>query len=98
MSYPDGPGYVNFNPYTGAQDDVGPSRYDSASQTGDTVMVSFSHGDDRSRRTIRLAMRFVQGSWRIGNFIYPGNPPCHIDLARALARFAANLPDSGNCR
>ncbi len=103
MSDPDGIGYLNWDPFTAAQDDVGPFRRDSVSQAGDTVMVNFSReGYDHKRLNVRLGMRYENGAWRIATFIYPDNPPCHADLARALARYAGKMADklpldSGGC-
>src|SRR5205823_1810920 len=93
MSYPGDIGYLNWDPFTAAQDETGPFRYDSFFRAGDTVMVSFSRDDSDHKRYIfvRLAMRYVNGAWRIGNFIYPGNPACHTDLARGLARYAEEI-------
>src|SRR5450830_1790243 len=99
MSDPGGIGYLNWDPFTAEQDDIGPFRRDTVSQAGDTVMVSFSR-DGNVR--VRLGMRYENGAWCIANFFYPDNSPCHRDLARGLARYAgtiaAKLPlDSGGC-
>jgi hypothetical protein len=98
-----GIGYANFDPFTDAQDDVGPFRYDAVTIAVDTFKVSFSmehYGHER--KTVQLAMRYVNGAWRIANFLYPGHPACHTDLARALTQYAARAaarqnPDSGGC-
>lgn len=88
-SDPDGAGYLNWDPFTGAQDDVGPVTFEDAQHAGDTVMVRFSYLQRRD--TVILAMTRVDGSWRIANFIYPFNSPCHRDLALGLARFAKEI-------
>jgi hypothetical protein len=103
MSHSGEIGYLNWDPFTAAQDDVGPFRYDGVSQAGDTVMVSFSREAPDHKRYVfvRLAMRYVNGAWRIGNFIYPGNSVCHADLARGLARYAGEIAtksfNAGGC-
>jgi hypothetical protein len=102
MSGPDPMGYLNFIPFTKAQDDVSPARFSAVSRRGDTVMVDFAFsGYSNHRYVVRLAMRSLSDGWRIANFIYPDNAPCHRDLAEALARFAASIagtpPSSASC-
>ncbi|MCR4331408.1 MAG: DUF3828 domain-containing protein [Sulfuricaulis sp.] len=101
MSDPAGPGYLNADPFTDAQDDVGPFRFEDVRRAGDTVLVRFSRdGYQQKRDSVTLAMRRVGESWRIANFIYSAHAPCHRDLAAALTRYAQNLaagrsPDDG---
>jgi hypothetical protein len=101
MGDPGGPGYLNADPFTDAQDDVGPFRFEDVRQVGDTVMVRFSReGYQQKRDSVTLAMRRVGDSWRIANFIYSAHTQCHQDLAAALTRFAQDAaarrsPDDG---
>ena len=89
MSGPGEVGYLNWDPFTGAQDDVGPFRLEDATRAGDTVNVRFSReGFERKREDVTIAMLRVDGVWRIANFIYPGRGPCYRDLASGLARHA----------
>jgi photosystem II stability/assembly factor-like uncharacterized protein len=82
-------GYLDWDPFTGAQDEVGAFRLEGARQAGDTILVSFSYLQRRD--TVTLAMRRVDSTWRIANFMYPGNPVCHRDLAIGLARYAREI-------
>jgi hypothetical protein len=50
MSDPGGVGYLNANPFTDAQDDVGPFRFEDVRQSGDTMMVRFSRGETPAER------------------------------------------------
>ena len=105
MSGPDGPGYLNSDPFTDAQDDVGPFRFDSTSLRSDTVFVAFSRFDsyERRRTTVNLGMKQLMGTWRIATFLYPSRDACHVDLARTLATYAtqeaARVPmEARRCR
>jgi hypothetical protein len=90
MSNPNGVGYLNWDPFTGAQDEVGPFRFEEITRVGDTVRVRFSReGFEQKRRSVTLAMLHLDGLWRIANFLYPDNPVCHRDLAVGLLRYAA---------
>ena len=103
MSDPGGIGYLDSNPFTDAQDDVGPARFEDVRQAGDTLMVRFSREGFQSKRdSITLAMRMIEGTWRIANFIYSAHGECHNDFAVALARYtrkvAQKLPlNEGTC-
>jgi hypothetical protein len=89
MSDPNGVGYLNWDPFTGAQDDVGPFRFEEMTRIGDTVRVRFSReGFEAKRESVTLAMRHLDGRWRIANFLYPDNAVCHRDLAVGLMRYA----------
>lgn len=89
MSDPNGVGYLNWDPFTGAQDEVGPFRFEDMTRVGDTVRVRFSReGLDSKREHVILAMRHLDGRWRIANFLYPENGVCHQDLAVGLMRYA----------
>ena len=92
MSDPNGPGYLNWDPFTAAQDDVGPFRFDSTSRRADTVFVAFSRFDsyDKVRVSVILGMRQVNDAWRIATFVYPSHSSCYRDLAHALAITAAD--------
>jgi hypothetical protein len=104
MSDTAGIGYLDWDPFTDAQDDVGPFRFEDVRQAGDTVMVRFSReGYERKRDSVTLAMRRVDSTWRIANFIYSGHALCHRDLAVGLARYAKEvaekrLPGDDPCR
>lgn len=97
-------GYLNSDPFTDAQDDVGPFRFEDVRHAGDTVMVRFSReGYQQKRDSVTLAMRRVDSTWRIANFIYSGHSLCHRDLAVGLARYAKAIaekrsPHDGPCR
>jgi hypothetical protein len=95
MSFdPGGVGYLNRDPFTDAQDDVGPFRFENVRYADDTVMVRFSReGYEHKRDSVTLAMRRIEGSWRIANFIYSAHPPCHRDLAAGLARHAKEIAE-----
>jgi hypothetical protein len=94
-------GYLDEDPFTDAQDDVGPFRFEDVRRAGDTVLVRFSRlGYPQKRDSVTLAMRQVAGSWRIANFLYSRHSACYRDLAAGLARFAKNVaakrpPDDG---
>lgn len=89
MSDTNGVGYLNWDPFTGAQDDVGPFRFEEITRIGDTVRVRYSReGFDHERTSVTLAMRYLDGRWRIANFLYPDNTFCHRDLAVGLTRQA----------
>jgi hypothetical protein len=89
MSDTNGVGYLNWDPLTGAQDDVGPLRFEQMTRVGDTVRVRFSReGFERKRESVTLAMRHIDGRWRIANILYPDNVVCHRDLAVGLIRYA----------
>ena len=89
MSDPNGVGYLNWDPFTGAQDEVGPFRFEDMTRVGDTVRVRFSReGFEPKRESVTLAMRHLDGRWRIANFLYPDNAGCHQDLAVGLMRYA----------
>ncbi len=96
-------GYLDSDPFTDAQDDVGPSFFEDMRVAGDTVMVRFSRaGYQQATDTITIAMRRVDGAWRIANFIYAGHAACHRDLAVGLARYARRIAgkpplDDGRC-
>lgn len=98
MSDPDGVGYLNWDPFTGAQDDVGPFRFEEVTRGGDTARVRFSReGAAQQREIVTLAMRYVEGRWRIANFLYPDNARCHRDLAVGLVRYArSSAAERGN--
>jgi hypothetical protein len=94
MSDTNGVGYLNWDPFTGAQDDVGPFRFEEMTRVGDTVRVRFSReGFEQKRASVTLAMRQLDGRWRIANFLYPDNAVCHRDLAAGLMRYARS-PDA----
>lgn len=42
------------------------------------------------RESVTLAMRLLDGQWRIVNFLYPDNAPCYQDLSEGLARYAGS--------
>jgi hypothetical protein len=89
ISNPNGVGYLNWDPFTGAQDEVGPFRFEDMTRVGDTVRVRFSReGFELKRESVTLAMRHLDGRWRIANFLYPDNSVCHRDLAVGLMRYA----------
>lgn len=88
-SDPGGVGYLNWDPFTGAQDDAGPWNFENVRNAGDTIMVRFAY--QQNRKIVILAMRRFGGSWRIANFIYPDAAPCHQDLAVGLARYANDI-------
>jgi len=89
MSDTNGIGYLNWDPFTGAQDEVGPFRFESITRVGDTIRVRFSRERlDHRRGSVTLAMRLLDGQWRIANFLYPDNEACNRDLAAGLARYA----------
>jgi hypothetical protein len=97
-----GVGYLNWDPFTGAQDDVGPFRFESTRRLGDTVLVRFSRpGLDSARVSIGLAMRLVDGASRIADFVYPEHSPCHralsLGLRRSRAPQAATTPADSGC-
>jgi hypothetical protein len=95
---PGGIGYVNFDPFTDAEDDVGPPRYEGVTFVADTFKVGFSRKGYNEVLRIQLAMRYVNGAWRIANFLYPSHPRCHRDLARAMKDYASRqIPDSTSC-
>lgn len=89
MSDTNGVGYLCWDPFTGAQDDVGPFRFEEATRVGDTIRVRFSReGFEQKRESVTLAMRLLNGQWRIANFVYPDYQACHRDLAAGLTRHA----------
>ena len=89
MSDPNGVGYLNWDPFAGAQDEVGPFRFEEMTRVGDTVRVRFSReGFGPKRERVTVAMRHLDGRWRIANFLYPDNAVCHRDLAVGLMRYA----------
>jgi hypothetical protein len=104
MSHPGDIGYLNWDPFTDAQDDVGPSRFEDVRRAGDTIMVRFSReGYQHKRDSVTLAMRRVDGTWRIANFVYSAHTVCDRDLAVGLAREARAIaekrpPDDAPCR
>lgn len=82
-------GYLNWDPFTAAQDAVGHFRFDEAMRVGDTTRVRFSReGFEQKRESVTLAMRLIDGRWRIANFLYPDKVACHRDLAVGLIRYA----------
>lgn len=89
MSDTNGVGYLDWDPFTSAQDIVGPMRFEESTRGGYTVRVRFSReGYEHKRESVTLAMRLVDGQWRIANFLYPDNSRCHQDLAVGLERYA----------
>jgi hypothetical protein len=89
MSDSNGVGYLDWDPFTGAQDDVGPLRFEEMTRVGDTVRVRFSReGFAQKRESVTLAMRYLDGRWLIANFLYPDHTACHQDLAVGLLRYA----------
>lgn len=86
MTGPDEIGYLDWDPFTGAQDDVGAFSFAGARNSGDTVKVRFTYLQRRD--TVIIAMQRMSGSWRIANFFYPNWESCHRDLAAGLARWA----------
>jgi hypothetical protein len=98
MSDPGGIGYLNADPFTDAQDDVGPSRLEDAWIAGDTVMVRFSREDyQRKRDSITLAMRRIGASWRIADFVYSRRSSCPRALSVGLTLYA-QAPGVDPCR
>ena len=93
-SGPDGIGYLNWDPFTGAQDDVGPFSFESTRAAGDTVNVLFTYLQKRD--SVVVSMKKVSGSWRIANFLYPGNNPCHRNLVLGLVRWAKDIQVGAN--
>jgi hypothetical protein len=104
MRHPGDLGYLDSDPFTDAQDDVGPLRFEDVRHAGDTVMVRFSReGYEHKRDSVTLAMLRVESTWRIGNFIYSRHSLCHRDLAAGLARYEKAIaekrsPDDSPCR
>ena len=104
MSHPTDLGYLDFDPFTDAQDDVGPLRFEDARQSGDTTLVRFSRENyEKTRDSITLAMRRVDSTWRIANFLYSKHMACHRDLAVAIAGYEKaiaehRLVDDSTCR
>jgi hypothetical protein len=84
-----GVGFLNFNPFTNAQDSVASYTLGSPEARADTVLVpvrihsgSANDGD----RTAAIAMVKEGGSWRIGNMIHSD-----WDLVSGLTRSVAEL-------
>lgn len=103
MSDPAGDqGYLGWDPFTDAQDYVGPFKFEDVRLAGDSVMVLFSRdGYKQKRDSTTLVMRRVDMSWRIANFMYSADRACDRDLAAGLVRYArkiaAKLPIDGSC-
>jgi hypothetical protein len=94
MKDPSDIGYLDWDPFTDAQDDVGPLRFEDVRRAGDTVMVRFSReGYEHKRDSVTLAMRRVDSTWRIADFLYSGHTVCHRDLAVGLARYAKAIAE-----
>lgn len=82
-------GYIDFDPFTDAQDDAASYAVGTARLTHDTVLVEVAVtfppavGNGHEQRHITLAMLPALGGWKIANFMSPDR-----DLAADLTRLS----------
>jgi hypothetical protein len=82
-------GYIDFDPFTDAQDDAARYTVGAARSAHDTVLVEVAIafpgavGNGHEQRRVTLAMLRASAGWQIANFVYSDT-----DLARNLTRAA----------
>jgi hypothetical protein len=82
-------GYIDFDPFTEAQDDAAAYAIGSARTAHDTVLVEVAVtfppavGNGHEQQHLTLAMLPTPGGWKIANFLSPVR-----DLAADLARLS----------
>ncbi len=61
---------LDFNPVTNAQDDATRFKVGTPTVDGDDTIVPVSIYFGTERRTVRVRLTLVSGSWKIANFLY----------------------------
>jgi hypothetical protein len=80
-------GYIDFDPFTDAQDDAATYTVGTARSAHDTVFVQVAVafpravGNGHEQRRITLPMLRADAGWQIANFVYPERDLAH-DLKR----------------
>jgi len=94
-------GYIDFDPFTDAQDDAASYAVGTARPAHDTVLVEVAVafppavGNGREQRRITLPMLRARAGWQIANFVYPDGDLAHDLKREATPGHAVTAKDSG---
>jgi hypothetical protein len=94
-------GYIDFDPFTDAQDDAASYTVGRARAAHDTVLVEVAVafppavGNGHEQRRITLPMLRARAGWQIANFVYPDRDLAHDLKSEATPAHAATAKESG---